>query len=117
MVLGDREVTVTLARVWHALSLWEKLKLTGTLLWTGLRCGGGVAMRVVGGGHAAVARAEVAGCGLVCWLAQCNNVLGWVGQGSWVCCSGSLFSRPHTLDLFCVAACWMPMRCGRRLRR
>lgn len=39
MVLGDRELTVTLARVWHALGLWEKLKLTGTLLWTGLRCG------------------------------------------------------------------------------
>ncbi|EFN60022.1 hypothetical protein CHLNCDRAFT_59535 [Chlorella variabilis] len=36
VVLGDRPLTITLARVWHALSLWEKLKLTGTLLWTGL---------------------------------------------------------------------------------
>ncbi|KAL4427745.1 hypothetical protein ABPG75_001834 [Micractinium tetrahymenae] len=36
VVLGDRSLAVTLARVWHALSLWEKLKLTGTLLWTGL---------------------------------------------------------------------------------
>jgi pheromone shutdown protein TraB len=38
VVLGDRSLAVTLARVWHALSLWEKFKLTGTLLWTGLRC-------------------------------------------------------------------------------
>lgn len=36
VVLGDRPVTVTLARVWGALRLWEKLKLTGMLLWTGL---------------------------------------------------------------------------------
>ena len=38
-MLGDRLLTVTLARVWHALGIWEKVKLTGTLLWTGLRCG------------------------------------------------------------------------------
>ncbi|PSC74860.1 traB domain-containing -like [Micractinium conductrix] len=36
VVLGDRLLTVTLARVWHALGIWEKVKLTGTLLWTGL---------------------------------------------------------------------------------
>lgn len=36
VVLGDRPLTVTLARVWHALSLWEKVKLTTSLLWTGL---------------------------------------------------------------------------------
>ena len=40
VVLGDRPLTITLARVWHALGLWEKVKLTGTLLWTGLRCAG-----------------------------------------------------------------------------
>ena len=34
-----RPVSVTLARVWAALSLWEKVKLIGQLLWTGLRCG------------------------------------------------------------------------------
>ena len=37
VVLGDRPLTITLARVWHALGLWEKVKLTGSLLWTGLR--------------------------------------------------------------------------------
>ena len=36
VVLGDRPLTVTLARVWAALSLWEKFKLSGQLLWTGL---------------------------------------------------------------------------------
>ena len=45
VVLGDRPLTITLARVWHALSLWEKLKLTGTLLWTGLRWGAAPAAR------------------------------------------------------------------------
>lgn len=39
MVLGDRELTITLARVWHSLGFWEKIKLTSTLLWTGIRCG------------------------------------------------------------------------------
>ncbi len=29
-------MTVTLARVWRALSFWEKLKLSTSLLWTGL---------------------------------------------------------------------------------
>ena len=38
VVLGDRELTITLARVWHSLSCWEKIKLTSTLLWTGIRC-------------------------------------------------------------------------------
>lgn len=37
VVLGDRELTITLARVWHSLSFWEKIKLTSTLLWTGIR--------------------------------------------------------------------------------
>lgn len=36
VVLGDRPLKITLARVWAALSAWEKLKLTGSLLWTGL---------------------------------------------------------------------------------
>lgn len=36
VVLGDRPLTVTLARVWRALSFWEKLKLSTMLLWTGL---------------------------------------------------------------------------------
>ena len=36
VVLGDRPLTVTLARVWGALSWWEKIKLSWHLLWTGL---------------------------------------------------------------------------------
>jgi pheromone shutdown protein TraB len=36
VVLGDRPVTITLARVWGALTSWEKFKLTGSLLWAGL---------------------------------------------------------------------------------
>lgn len=40
VVLGDRELTITLARVWHSLSFWEKIKLTSTLLWTGIRWAG-----------------------------------------------------------------------------
>ena len=45
MVLGDRPLTVTLARLWGALSLWEKLKLSGQLLWTGLSLLEGEEMR------------------------------------------------------------------------
>jgi pheromone shutdown protein TraB len=37
VVLGDRLLSITLARVWAALGMWEKVKLTGSLLWTGLR--------------------------------------------------------------------------------
>ena len=37
VVLGDRPLTVTLARVWAALSFWEKIKLSASLLWTGKR--------------------------------------------------------------------------------
>ncbi|KAI3429519.1 hypothetical protein D9Q98_005608 [Chlorella vulgaris] len=36
VVLGDRLLSITLARVWAALGMWEKVKLTGSLLWTGL---------------------------------------------------------------------------------
>eukprot|EP00887_Chlorella_sp_A99_P003169 scaffold9.g3169.t1 len=36
VVLGDRPLTVTLARLWGALTLWEKLKLSAQLLYTGL---------------------------------------------------------------------------------
>lgn len=35
VVLGDRPVSVTLARLWEALSGWEKARLIGHLLWTG----------------------------------------------------------------------------------
>lgn len=36
VVLGDRPLNITLARVWGALSTWEKARLSGSLLWTGL---------------------------------------------------------------------------------
>jgi pheromone shutdown protein TraB len=36
VILGDRPLSITLSRVWSALSLWEKCRLLGTLLWTGL---------------------------------------------------------------------------------
>lgn len=36
LVLGDRPLSITLSRLWAALSLWEKCRLLGTLLWTGL---------------------------------------------------------------------------------
>lgn len=36
VVLGDRPLSITLSRLWAALSLWEKCRLLGTLLWTGL---------------------------------------------------------------------------------
>ncbi|KAI7842710.1 hypothetical protein COHA_003641 [Chlorella ohadii] len=45
VVLGDRELTITLARVWHSLSCWEKIKLTSTLLWTGISMLDGEEMR------------------------------------------------------------------------
>ncbi|KFM24781.1 TraB domain-containing protein [Auxenochlorella protothecoides] len=35
VVLGDRLVSVTLARVWGGLSIWEKLSLVKNLTWTG----------------------------------------------------------------------------------
>jgi pheromone shutdown protein TraB len=35
VVLGDRPLPATLARVWAALSPWEKARLAGQLLWTG----------------------------------------------------------------------------------
>ena len=36
VVLGDRPLSITLSRLWAALSLWEKWRLLGTLLWTGM---------------------------------------------------------------------------------
>lgn len=36
-VLGDRPISVTMARTWAALSGWEKARLLGSLLWTGVR--------------------------------------------------------------------------------
>jgi len=36
VVLGDRPLNITLSRVWSALSLWEKCRLLGTLVWTGM---------------------------------------------------------------------------------
>jgi len=36
VVLGDRPLNITLSRVWYALSSWEKIKLSFSLLWTGL---------------------------------------------------------------------------------
>ncbi|KAL4531088.1 hypothetical protein Ndes2526B_g04753 [Nannochloris sp. 'desiccata'] len=36
VVLGDRPLSITLSRLWSALSLWEKCRLLGTLLWTGV---------------------------------------------------------------------------------
>lgn len=36
IVLGDRPLSITLSRLWDALSLWEKCRLLVTLLWTGL---------------------------------------------------------------------------------
>lgn len=36
VVLGDRPLSMTLARVWAALSTWEKWKLSAHLLWTGI---------------------------------------------------------------------------------
>jgi pheromone shutdown protein TraB len=36
VVLGDRPLSITLSRLWAALSLWEKCRLLGTLLWTGV---------------------------------------------------------------------------------
>lgn len=36
VVLGDRPVSITLSRLWAALSLWEKWRLIGGLLWQGL---------------------------------------------------------------------------------
>jgi hypothetical protein len=35
VVLGDRPLSATLARVWAALAPWEKARLAGQLLWTG----------------------------------------------------------------------------------
>lgn len=35
VVLGDRPLGITIARVWRSLSLWEKWKLSFSLLWTG----------------------------------------------------------------------------------
>lgn len=32
IVLVDRDIQVTLQRFWHSMSIWEKLKMTGTLL-------------------------------------------------------------------------------------
>lgn len=45
VVLGDRPLSITLARLWGALSLWEKARLLGTLLWTGLAALDAQAMR------------------------------------------------------------------------
>lgn len=36
VVLGDRPLDITLARVWWALTLWEKFKLTSSLLREGI---------------------------------------------------------------------------------
>ncbi|GAB4818872.1 hypothetical protein N2152v2_005918 [Parachlorella kessleri] len=36
VALGDRPISITLARTWHALSLREKLSLVTSMLWTGL---------------------------------------------------------------------------------
>ncbi len=36
VLLGDRQLHITLARVWDALSSWEKMKLVWTLVHTGL---------------------------------------------------------------------------------
>jgi pheromone shutdown protein TraB len=36
VVLGDRPLSITLSRLWSALSLWEKCRLLGTLVWTGM---------------------------------------------------------------------------------
>ena len=36
MMFGDRLLHITLARVWAALSAWEKVKLIWTLVHTGL---------------------------------------------------------------------------------
>lgn len=36
VVLGDRPLSITLARLWGALSLWEKWRLLSSLLWQGL---------------------------------------------------------------------------------
>lgn len=38
-VLGDRPISVTMARMWAALSGWEKARLLASLLWTGARQG------------------------------------------------------------------------------
>lgn len=36
-VLGDRPISITMARMWAALSRWEKARLLASLLWTGAR--------------------------------------------------------------------------------
>ena len=36
IALGDRLVSITIARTWAALSLWQKLKFIGEMLWVGL---------------------------------------------------------------------------------
>lgn len=40
VVLGDRPLRVTLARLWASLSLWDRAWLVGTLLFTGLKLPG-----------------------------------------------------------------------------
>ncbi len=36
VALGDRPISITVARTWHALTLWEKAKLLASLLFTGM---------------------------------------------------------------------------------
>ena len=36
MMFGDRNLHITLARVWAALSSWEKMRLIWTLIHTGI---------------------------------------------------------------------------------
>jgi hypothetical protein len=36
VALGDRPISITVARTWHALTFWEKAKLLASLIWTGL---------------------------------------------------------------------------------
>lgn len=45
LVLGDRPLHITLARVWGALGWWKKLKLVGMLLWTGVYAGDSATIR------------------------------------------------------------------------
>lgn len=37
VALGDRPMSITLARVWSALSAWDKTRILGSLLYMGLR--------------------------------------------------------------------------------